>query len=319
VTVVLLTHNCASRITPIVERLLALGPPVIAVDNASEDGTADVLAGHPVRLVRLPRNIGAAGRNVGAELAQTPYVAFCDDDGWYSADGLQRAADVLDRHPRLALVGARILVEPDGHLDQICEEMANSPLPDRHGIPGNVLLGFVAGAAVVRAAAYREAGGYDERFFIAGEEETLAIKLARAGWQLRYLPEVTVHHAPSLANAPYLRAYILRNTLWNCWLHRRLRSAVRYTAFVLADTPKNADWLHGLAMAVRGLPWVLRERVPISAELDDAYRVLEERRFRSRRPVFTRRDPVRELRRQAAGPTRRRSRSRRASAGRAGP
>ncbi len=42
-SVVLLTYNCAHRIEPVVERLLGLGLPVIAVDNGSRDGTADVL------------------------------------------------------------------------------------------------------------------------------------------------------------------------------------------------------------------------------------------------------------------------------------
>jgi GT2 family glycosyltransferase len=175
--------------------------------------------------------------------------------------------------------------------------MAASPLPERYGIPGRVVLGFMAGAAVVRVSAYREVGGYDPMFFIGGEEETLAVKLARRGWQLRYREDLVVHHEPSVANAPYLRAFGIRNTLWNSWLHRRADSALRWTAFTLADAPKNADWLIGVSRAARGIPRILRLRRPMSRALDRDYAVLDGRRTATRRPLLNRHDPLRQLRR----------------------
>jgi GT2 family glycosyltransferase len=293
VSIVLLTYNCGSRLIPILDRLTTLDVPIVAVDNASSDDTLAVLEKYDtVEVVRLDRNTGAAGRNIGLRHTTTPYVAFCDDDGWYEKDGLTRAADLLDAHPRLGLVNARILVGPENTLDPISAIMADSPLPERHGIPGAVLLGFMAGAVVVRRTAYEQAGGYEERFFIGGEEETLAFKLARRGWQMRYVPDVVMHHEPSIANAPYLRAYGLRNTLWNCWLHRRFRSAVAYSWNVLADHPKTRDFVRGVAAALRGAPWVLRERDPMAAELDAELAVLDRQRFADRRPFWNRVDPL---------------------------
>ncbi len=251
-----------------------------------------MLAEYPqLEVITLPRNIGAAGRNVGVAAARTPYVAICDDDGWYQRDGLATAADLLDRHPRLGLVNARILVGDSGELDPISVEMAESPLPDGHGMPGTVLLSFMAGAVIVRVAAYEQAGGYDPRFFIGGEEETLAFKLARLGWQMRYVPEIVMRHQPSQANAPYLRAFGMRNTLWNAWLHRPLPGALRWTAFTLADTPKNRDYLRGLALTLAGAGWVARSRRPWSPDLEEQARLLDQRRFRRRRPLLTVRGP----------------------------
>lgn len=296
-TVVLLTYNCGHRLDPILDRLLDLGLPVIAVDNASADDTVAVLAARPaVTVIRSPVNIGAAARNLGVAAARTPYVVCCDDDGWYERDGLEQAVAWLGRHRRLAVLNARILVGRSAELDGISAEMADSPLPDRHGIPGPVLMSFMGGAAIVRVAAWLQVGGYDPAFFIGGEEETLAIKLVRHGWALRYVPDVVMHHEPSIANAPGLRAHGLRNTLWNAWLHRPFRSAVRYTAIVLADTPKNSDWLRGVAMTLAGLPWVLRRRSPVDATVDADLRALEERRFATRRPWWNRVDPVRSMR-----------------------
>jgi hypothetical protein len=96
-----------------------------------------------------------------------------------------------------------------------------------------------------------------------------------------------MHHHPSRANAASLRAFGMRNTLWNAWLHRPLRSALRWTAFTLADTPKNRDFAAGLWMAVRGMGWVLRERSPMDPELDRQLSQLDARRFAARRPLLT--------------------------------
>jgi GT2 family glycosyltransferase len=293
-TVVLLTYNCAARIGAVLDRLTGLGVPVVVVDNGSRDDIRGVLAGFPgVDALLLPTNIGAAARNAGLERATTPYVAFCDDDGWYERDGLRAAVDLLDAHPRLGLVNARILVGAEQRLDVISAEMAASPVPERAGIPGPVLLSFMAGAAIVRREAYQEAGGYDGRFFIGGEEETLAVKLARRGWQMRYAPEVVLHHRPSLANAGSLRHIGLRNTVVNAWLHRPLRSALRWTAFSLADAPKNRDFVRGLGLILRAVPWILRERSPMPAALDADLRLLDERRFRVRRRFLTYREDLR--------------------------
>ncbi len=286
-SIVLLTFNCANRIGAILDQLMSLGVPVVAVDNGSADGTADLLASRPgLEVVRLSHNTGAAGRNAGAERVQTPYVAFCDDDGWYERDGLEMACEVFDRHPELGLINARILVGKENRLDPISAEMAASPLPDRQGLPGAVLLSFMGGAAIMRTSAYLSVGGYDPRFFIGGEEETLSFKMIKNGCQMRYLPGVIMHHRPSLANAEKLQAYGLRNTLWNTWLHRRWRSAVRWTAFILADAPKNKDWVRGLMMTIKGLPWVLRERSVMARDLDADLSVLDARRFAHRRPLL---------------------------------
>jgi GT2 family glycosyltransferase len=292
-TVVLLLHNCERWVARTLQELSRLEIPIVAVDNASSDGTVALVRGFAgVEVIELAENVGAAGRNVGARHARTPYVAFCDDDGFYERAGLERAVDTLERHPEVALVNARIVVGPEQEPDPISIEMAASPLRDPQPLPGTRLLSFMGGACVVRRHAYLGVGGYDERFFIGGEEETLAWPLAKAGWQMRYQPDVVMHHHPSLANYTRIRHFGIRNTLWNAWLHRPLRSAVRYSLLIVATSPKDTDLARGLWLTVRGLPWVLRRREPVARELDAELRVLEERRFAAvlgRWPAYRRR------------------------------
>ncbi|WP_242891477.1 glycosyltransferase family 2 protein [Actinomadura litoris] len=81
--------------------------PVLVVDNASTDDTAAVAEAAGATVLRRPRNLGAAARNVGARHTATRYVAFADDDSWWAPGALRRAARILDAHPRTALLAAR--------------------------------------------------------------------------------------------------------------------------------------------------------------------------------------------------------------------
>ena len=266
--VVLITWNRRDEALAAIGRLLALPErvPVVVVDNASSDGTADaVRATYPqVQLLALPDNRGAVARNLGVELLRTPYVAFCDDDTWWEPGSLSAAADVLDACPRLAVLNARIVVEPGGRDDPIVAELRNSPVRGPSWLPGPALGSFLAGASVVRREAFLGCGGFSERLWLGGEEELLAVDLAAAGWELCYLEELTVHHqASTLRDAHVRRRMGLRNTLWFTWLRRPVRPALRRTLQLARTVPR--DRISALAAldAVRGLPWVVAERRPL--------------------------------------------------------
>lgn len=290
--VVVITWNRRAEVLGALDRLRGLPeqPPVVVVDNASTDGTAQaVRERHPwVDLVVAPRNLGAVGRNVGVERLGTPYVAFCDDDTWWAAGSLERAADVLDAHPQVGVLTARIVVEPAGTEDPIVAELRGSPVPTAPGLPGPALGSFLAGASVVRRSAFLAAGGFHERLWLGGEEELLAADLATAGWELCYREDLTVHHHPSTVREHHRRRRDgIRNTLWFTWLRRPLRPALRRTAEVLAGVPRDRVSLAGVAAAVAGLPWVLRERRPLPPHVEARFAALAEaqRTSRARRYV----------------------------------
>src|SRR5947209_19735363 len=148
VSVVMITRNRRDQVLRTLPKLAALPgrPPVVVVDNGSTDGTPDTVERTfpDVCVVRLDRNAGAAGRNIGVRAVTTPYVAFADDDSWWSPDAISRATSLLDANPRLALVAARVLVGPNLVTDPACVAMANSPLAAPPGAPGRSVLGFIA-------------------------------------------------------------------------------------------------------------------------------------------------------------------------------
>ncbi|HJW27326.1 MAG TPA: glycosyltransferase [Rhodocyclaceae bacterium] len=277
--IVVLTHNRRQEILATLERLAGSGAfPICVVDNGSGDGTASAVArAFPaVRILRLEANLGAAGRNHGVRQMDAAYIAFCDDDTWWEPDSLARAADILDRYPRLAAVTARVLVGPENREDPTSALMAASPLPNLLGIPGAELAGFMAGACVMRRSAFLAAGGYEPRFFIGGEERLLALDLLAAGWHLGYIPDLVVHHHPSrLRDASGRRRLLLRNALWCAWLRRPLGGAWQETRRWLAGVRDDPEVLAGALAALSGLPWVLQNRRPLPAHVELRLRLLE--------------------------------------------
>ena len=281
VSVVVITRDRAGDLVNALAHLTALAerPRIVVVDNGSGDDTvAMVRARYPgVEVVELGENRGAAARNVAVEMVDTPYVAFADDDSWWAPGALRRAADLLDAHPRLALVNAHILVGPDERDDPTCVEMGHSPLPSGPGQPGHPLLSFIACAAMVRRDAYLAAGGFHAKLSVGGEEEILGHDLVGAGWQLSYVPEIVIHHHASTSrDTDERRATGIRNTLWTTWLRRPVRPALVRTARLLRRLPRDRVTVRGLAQAAAGAPWVLRERRVSPPHVEAGRMLLEE-------------------------------------------
>lgn len=291
VTVVVMTHNRRAEVCRTLRRLTALPerPPVILVDNGSRDGTlAAVRREFPTRrfpqldLIASPTNLGAVARNVGVARVTTRYVAFCDDDTWWEPGALSRAAAMLDACPRLAAVTGRILVEPDGREDPITPELRHSPVPAPPGLPGPALVSVLAGASMLRVRAFVEAGGFSARLWLGGEEELLSLDLAARGWWLCFAEQVVVRHAPSTQRDPRRRRQLgIRNTLWTTWLRRPAPAALRRTVALLRVVPRDLATLAALAEALRGLPWVLRERRVLPPAVEASVRSVERDQLRS--------------------------------------
>jgi len=250
-------------------------PPVVLVDNASTDGSvAMVRERFPhVEVIALDHNEAAVARNRGVRAAATPYVAFADDDSWWAPGALDRAADLLDAHPRLGLVAARVLVGPADRLDPTSAAMRRSPLPRPAGSVGPPVRGFIACGSVVRRAAFLEAGGFDPVVRFPGEEARLAADLAAYGWEVAYADDVVAHHHPSSTRPPS-RARVAseaRSAALTA-LMRRPWPVVARTWVGLGRTPAGR---RGLLAALRSVPAGLAARRRLPARVEAELRLLE--------------------------------------------
>jgi GT2 family glycosyltransferase len=276
--VVVVTRNRLGSLRRTLAHLEALPerPRIAVVDNASSDGTeAAVTREHPgVTLIVLDRNRGATARTIGARALDVSYVAFADDDSWWAPGSLARAAGLLDAHPQVGLVAARVLVGEEAREDPTCVAMANSPLGGGD-LPGRPVLGFIACGAVARREALLAVGGFHRRWQIQGEEGLLAVDLARGGWLCVYAPQVVAHHHPSAARDPARRRVLeVRNALWFAWLRRPLRAVAAITLRTAARGVTDPSARRGLLEAARGVGWVVRERRVVPAELERRMRAV---------------------------------------------
>lgn len=276
--VVVATRNRAFSLLASLERLASVdgAPPVLVVDNASTDGTPEIVRFRfpQVEVVALERNQSAAARNIGVEKLGCRYIAFCDDDSWWAPGSLVLAAQILDTYPRLGLLTGRVLLEPSGVDDPVCDAMSKSPLRPRQPLPGPSVLGFIACGAVVRRGAFLQAGGFQERYGVGGEEELLAIDMAAQGWGLSYVPEVIAHHQPSSHRDRRRRDDIVaRNALWTTWLRRPLHVALLRTARFAASALASRS-ARRVVWAAAGIPWILRNRRVVPGWLEQDLRGL---------------------------------------------
>jgi GT2 family glycosyltransferase len=264
ISVVVLTHNRMAQLVDTLTRLRALPerPPIIVADNGSADDTVRMAAllFPDVTIVQCGANLGAAGRNLAVNRARTDYVAFCDDDTWWQPGSLARAVRLLDAYPRVGILNARIEVGVDGATDPVSTVMRMSPL-DATGLPGPSLVGYMAGASVMRTSVFRQMGGYDARYFIGGEEERMALDVLAAGHAIVYCPACTISHHPSpLRDSALRRRMLARNAAWTAWQRLPVMDALRATARAFGCFRNEGTlWRDGFAL-LRGLKWTLRER-----------------------------------------------------------
>lgn len=271
--IVIVTRNRQTSLLRTLHKLTSLEAdyPIVVIDNASEDNTVEVVQNcfRGVRLVALETNRGAVARNLGVALLSQPYIAFCDDDAWWAYGSLSKAIRFLEEYPCLGLIMSKVLVEPDGRVDACCQSMAESPLPNSLNLPGFPILGFIACGVIVRRAAFCSAGGFNQEFGTWGEEELLAIDMAKNGWGLAYIPSVVSHHHPSKGSPNSARKkQEVRNNLWTYWMRRTPSRVFRFTAKCIQAALKEPETFAGLLAALGGAAWVIGKRDPVPGWLE---------------------------------------------------
>ncbi|HRV45354.1 MAG TPA: glycosyltransferase family 2 protein [Smithellaceae bacterium] len=171
---------------------------IFVVDNASTDGSAAAVRKKfpEVPLIENPQNLGfGAANNRALKICRGRYVVFLNPDTVVRPDALSRAVSYMDAHPDIGLAGARIL-NPDGSPQESIswrypgEKFAKD---ETKGLPGKIAC--VLGAFMIaRRPLIDELGGFDEDFFLYGEDEDLAWRVREKGFSIGYIEEAEVFH-----------------------------------------------------------------------------------------------------------------------------
>ena len=162
---------------------------VVVVDNHSSDGTPQMIRDEfpEVRLVVMPNSdYGACETfNVGFSTALTDFVAILDDDVVLTPCWLERTLARMADEPDTTAVVSTKVVEPG-----MPDSFRDSEAINRE----RYMSTFRGCASLARKSALDEAGGYDERLFIYGNERDLTCRLLNLGYRVLQFPGAETYH-----------------------------------------------------------------------------------------------------------------------------
>jgi GT2 family glycosyltransferase len=192
---------------------------IIVVDNASTDGTAEMvnLEFPQVKLLVNSQNLGyTKANNIGINHSRGKYILLLNPDTIVHQGALQALIDCAESHPEAGIIGAKLL-NPDGSVQRSARSF-----PDiGAGLFRNTFLGrlfpnnpfvrrylladfsydevrevdWVSGAAMlVRRDLIERIGGLDERFWAYCEDVDLCWRAWQAGYKVLFCPNAVITH-----------------------------------------------------------------------------------------------------------------------------
>ena len=243
-------------------------PRIIVVDNASTDGSADLVAREApgATLLAMDRNVGyAAGANAGIAAGSGDYIRVINPDVRLAPGHLERLLAAMDSTPTVGLAQGRLLgIGPDDYV------AGREPADARLDSAGIVLrrtrmaydrgqgepdgpawgrsasvFGACGAALLVRRSAAEDLAPdgrlFDPAFFAYKEDVDLGWRARLFGWDVRYVPDAVAWHVRAMPGSRRrsrgVPAHVRRHSWMNHWL------------MILKND--------SLAEIVRDLPWVL--------------------------------------------------------------
>jgi GT2 family glycosyltransferase len=223
-SIVVVTYQCKHQaracLTSIFKATERVSFEVVVLDNASDDGTTEMIrADFPqVRLLALNENIGfAAGVNRATDVARGEYLLLLNPDTVVHRGAIERLVAFARSHPEHGIYGGRTL-NPDGSINPgscwgrptvwslVCFASMLSTAFKRSGLFDPESLGrwerdsvrevdIVTGCLLLTPrAVWNELGGFDPRFFMYGEDADLALRAGKAGFRPIITPDAVITH-----------------------------------------------------------------------------------------------------------------------------
>ncbi len=217
VAVVLLNYNTKGLLHQLLPSVLAADYPnqeVYVADNGSSDGSAELVRDQfpEVQIIELPENYGyAGGYNRALEHVDADYYVLLNTDVEVAPGWLTQLIKEMDKDPKAAAAQPKILDyhrrdhfeyagAAGGWMDSLGYPFCRGRIfgtveKDEGQYDKNQTLFWASGAAFcVRAALFRQLGGFDPRYFAHLEEIDLCWRMKRAGYKILAVPQSVVYH-----------------------------------------------------------------------------------------------------------------------------
>ena len=242
---------------------------VIVVDNASSDGSAEMVESlfPGVHLICNPQNLGfAAANNQAMKRCTGDYVLLLNSDTVVHGDVLTRSVQYLDENPAVGMMGCKVL-NGDGSTQLTCSRFPTFTNLLLQTLGANRMGGpffsryqmldwdrdderevdVVSGCyLMVRSQVIDEIGHLDEAFFCYGEETDWCRRCREAGWELKFAPVGTITHFGSGSTRKLNHERDLMLSEGTVRLHLKhggpLRAAVMWTLLLVFNCSRSVFW-----------------------------------------------------------------------------
>jgi N-acetylglucosaminyl-diphospho-decaprenol L-rhamnosyltransferase len=216
VFVVLVSYNTAHLLQRCIDHLrmasAGLKVSVVIVDNASRDGSVDLLRRSftDCEVIANTANIGfGRANNQALSLCNAPFVLLLNPDAYVSEAALRHSLRHMKEHPRCGVLGLRLVNEAgvgNSSVRDFPSPLRNfalytglarrrtNDLARAHGAD-HVDCDWVTGCFyLVRRTTIDEVGLFDPRYFLYFEEVDHCRATRQAGWKIHCLLSTTVVH-----------------------------------------------------------------------------------------------------------------------------
>ncbi len=266
------------------------GMEVIVVDNASHDGSPEMVREHfpQVKLVASDENLGfTRGNNRGLAEATGDFVLLLNPDVDVLDDALPRLVAYIRDHPRAGMVGP-LLLNADGTVQPSRRRFPTLPvlflestwleglapravaryhLADRPAGEEQPVDWITGAAMLTRREVVEQVGGMDEGFFMYSEELDWCRRIEEAGWEIAYTPEARIVHHEGKSSEQVVAA---RHVYFQS---SKVRYARKYHGPRVAEALRLSLLAQYLwQMGVEGLKWLVGHRRAMRAARIAAYR-----------------------------------------------
>lgn len=212
-----MSYNTADLTVACLESVFAsqrVSYEVFVVDNASKDVSAEIIRKKfpVVRLVanETNRGFGAANNQALRECAGR-HIVFLNPDTTVEPESFFTMAGFMDAHPEVGLAGPRVL-NPDGtRQDSVSTRYPGHRygVADLGPLPGNIAC--VLGACQIASASLlREIGGFDEDFFLYGEDQDICLRIRKRGFEIGFIDDAVIMHHGGQSERDTLPAEVVR-------------------------------------------------------------------------------------------------------------
>lgn len=236
VSIIVINFNGKKHLVDCLNSLFAQRYPssaleIIVVDNASHDGSCDLIRQQfpKVRLIENRENAGfAPAVNQAVRLSQAKYVALINNDAKADPNWIEHLVADIEAHQaeKVLAVGAKMLNWEGQQIDFIQaalnvfghgnQPFTRMPTASVAGQTGSQLFAC-GGAMLADRAAFLAIGGFDESYFAYFEDVDFGWRAWLLGYQIRFNPAAVVYHrqhaTANTMGGHQIRALLERNAL----------------------------------------------------------------------------------------------------------